>query len=173
MLVTFIISQRKSIPAIQQSVELLAARFGTQVENDYEKLYLFPSPEQLRCATEADFKACKLGYRVSYVEDAVAAIAGKRLDFAALSACGDEELFQALKSVRGVGDKVSNCVCLFAYGRTSLAPVDTWIAKIIESQYHGVNPFPAYGEAAGIMQQYAFYHAQLHKKEREHERNYS
>jgi N-glycosylase/DNA lyase len=50
-----------------------------------------------------------------------------------------------------------------------MAPVDTWISKIIDSQYQGVNPFPAYGDAAGIMQQYAFYNAQIHKKERNNE----
>ena len=56
-------------------------------------------------------------------------------------------------------------VALFAYGRTALAPVDTWIGKVIRSEYGGENPFPAYSEAAGIMQQYVFYYALNHKRE--------
>ena len=69
------------------------------------------------------------------------------------------------EAVNGVGNKIANCVALFAYGRTALAPVDTWISKVIRSEYGGVNPFPAYGGAAGIMQQYVFYHALKHKRE--------
>jgi N-glycosylase/DNA lyase len=164
MLITFIISQRKSIPAIKQSVEMLSERFGTPVETEYEKINLFPTPEQLRAATGDDYKECKLGYRVSYALDAVAAVNENRLDLLALYKADDAGLFDTLKTVKGVGDKVSNCICLFAYGRTAMAPVDTWIAKVIDEHYKGVNPFPAYGEVAGIMQQYAFYHAQIHKK---------
>ena len=71
----------------------------------------------------------------------------------------DEELFDKLKSFAGVGDKVANCVALFAYHRCGRAPVDTWIARIINEHYGGVNPFPTYGSVAGIMQQYMFYSA--------------
>jgi N-glycosylase/DNA lyase len=143
---------------------MLSERFGTPVETEYEKINLFPTPEQLRVATGDDYKECKLGYRVSYALDAVSAVNENRLDLEALYGYEDGELFDTLKTVKGVGDKVSNCICLFAYGRTAMAPVDTWIAKVIDEHYKGVNPFPAYGEVAGIMQQYAFYHAQIHKK---------
>ena len=51
-------------------------------------------------------------------------------------------------------------MALFAYHRTGRAPVDTWIARIINEEYGGVNPFPRYGNAAGIMQQYMFFAAQ-------------
>ncbi len=64
---------------------------------------------------------------------------------------------------KGVGDKVANCIMLFAYGRMASAPVDTWINKVIADQYHGRNPFPMYGNNAGIMQQYAFYYMQQNK----------
>lgn len=70
-----------------------------------------------------------------------------------------------LKQIKGVGNKVANCVMLFAYGRTSSVPVDTWIKRIIEDKYMGINPFASYGNNAGIMQQYAFYYAQHHKAE--------
>ena len=63
----------------------------------------------------------------------------------------------------GVGDKVANCVMLFAYHRVGRAPVDTWIAKVIAEKYDGVNPFFRYGDVAGIMQQYVFFAAQHEK----------
>lgn len=164
MLVTFIISQRKSIPAIRQAVELLAERFGAPVTTPYETLYTFPTAAELAGAEVGDLAACKLGYRVPYIRDAVARVLSGQIDLAALADLPDPELFMTLKTIRGVGDKVANCICLFSYGRMSAAPIDTWIHKIIAREYGGKNPFPAYGAYAGILQQFAFYYAIAHKE---------
>ena len=165
MLITFIISQRKSIPSIKNSIELLCNAYGELVHTERETLKLFPAPEKLYRASESDLKNCKLGYRVGYIKDAARAICEQKLDLDVISQYDDTSLLEALKTVKGVGDKVANCICLFSYARTAMAPVDTWISKIIESKYKGVNPFPAYGDVAGIMQQYAFFYAQNHKDE--------
>lgn len=164
-LVTFIISQRKSIPAIRTSIELLATKYGTAVTTpyEYEKVYTFPTPEQLANASCQSLTDCKLGYRVPYVEDAISKILSGSIDLTKLSTFTTDELQVALKEIRGVGDKVANCVCLFGYGRTDVIPIDTWILKTMTHQYAGQNPFPFYGESAGIMQQYAFYYALSHK----------
>ena len=53
MLVSFIISQRKSIPAIRRAVELLSERFGERLGSDSEgPVYAFPTAEALCCAGE-------------------------------------------------------------------------------------------------------------------------
>lgn len=46
---------------------------------------------------------------------------------------------------------------LFGYHRLASAPVDVWIRRVIDEDYGGRSPFPAYGEHAGIFQQYLFY----------------
>lgn len=158
-LVTFIVSQRKSILAIKNSVELLANRFGEAKTTPYETLYTFPTVLQLANADDQDLVECKLGYRVPYVKDAITKVMSGSVDLVMISDLSDIEILDVLKTIRGVGDKVANCICLFSYGRIGVAPVDTWIYKIIAQEYGGVNPFPAYGEHAGIMQQYAFYYA--------------
>ena len=165
MLITFIISQRKSIPAIKNSIELLCSTYGTFVHTARETLWLFPSVEQLYQASYSDLQNCKLGYRIGYIKDAAAAIYERKIDLSIIGHYDDIALFTELKSIKGVGDKVASCICLFSYGRTAMSPVDTWISKIINNKYNGVNPFPSYGDAAGIMQQYAFFYAQNHKKE--------
>ena len=159
MLISFIISQRKSIPAIRSAVEKLCERYGSR-DGD---VYLFPTPEQLIVATEEELKDSGLGYRVSYVRDAVEKVISGDFDLEKMSLLSDEELFGKLKEIRGVGDKVANCVMLFAYHRVGRAPVDTWIAKVIAEKYDGVNPFFRYGDVAGIMQQYVFFAAQHEK----------
>ncbi|MCR4618414.1 MAG: DNA-3-methyladenine glycosylase 2 family protein [Lachnospiraceae bacterium] len=163
MLVTFIISQRKSIPAIKDSVERICEKYGRLTDTGLEKIYLFPTASDMAKATEAELKDCKLGYRISYIQDAAMRVSTDLLKLDELYRLNYDVLFEKLKEVRGVGDKVSNCICLFAYGKTEAAPVDTWIAKVIDKYYNGINPFPSYGKNAGIMQQFIFYYALTHK----------
>ena len=67
------------------------------------------------------------------------------------------ELLEQLEAIHGVGVKVASCVMLFGYHRLASAPVDVWIRRVIDEDYGGRSPFPAYGEHAGIFQQYLFY----------------
>lgn len=164
-LLTFIISQRKSIPAIRAMVEELSRRYGTELRTPVETLYAFPTPRQLKDVTVEDYIDCKAGYRAPYLRDAVERVLAGETDLEAIAALPDQELLTALEEVKGVGVKVASCVALFAYGRTVCAPVDTWIAKIIRKKYRGRDPFARYGDGAGIMQQYFFYYALRHKAE--------
>ncbi|WP_408069874.1 DNA-3-methyladenine glycosylase family protein [Butyrivibrio sp. JL13D10] len=172
MLISFIISQRKSIPAISSAVEAISRKFGTKIDCSeifrgsdikteeplVDAVYAFPTPLQMAKASMEDLKECGLGYRAPYVYDAIKKVNSGELDLEALDSLNDDELFNALMDVHGVGKKVSNCVCLFAYARMGRAPVDVWISRAIDEEYGGVDPFPQYGENAGIIQQYIFYY---------------
>ena len=164
MLLTFIISQQKTIPAIKSCVEKIAGRYGELMETPYGRVYLFPSASQMQNCSAEELNQCKLGYRTPYIQDAIDKVTSGQLNLDTLYSYSDMQLFNALKSVHGVGDKVANCIALFAYGRTSLVPVDTWIRKVIDNVYDGQSPFTRYGNDAGIMQQYIFYYAQHNKK---------
>ena len=157
-LISFIISQRKSIPAIRGCVEALASRFGRPILGE-DGLFVFPTVDELALATEDDLNRCKLGYRTPYVLDAVHKVSGGEIDLSEISSLSDDALLEKLMTVHGVGIKVASCVALFAYGRKGVAPVDTWIRKMIDAHYAGVNPFPSYGNVAGVMQQYVFFNA--------------
>ena len=169
MLITFIISQRKSIPAISGSVEMLAEKYGKKIRTDRETLYAFPSAEELKKAEIGDYIDCSLGYRAKYVFDAVRKVGSGELNLEQLRGLDDVDLFLALQSIYGVGKKVAECVCLFGYGRTGRAPVDVWIQRAIEEGCGGVNPFEQYGEYAGIIQQYMFFYQR--SKSRKPDRN--
>lgn len=158
--ITFIISQRKNIPAIRSAVELLSERYGRKVETDRETVHLFPEAERLASVSEEEFRDCRLGYRASYVKDAAERVKRGALSFDHLKNLSDEELIASLKEIRGVGEKVARCIALFAFGRVSVVPVDTWIQKVINHRYKGEDPFARYGDAAGIFQQYTFFYAQ-------------
>ena len=71
---------------------------------------------------------------------------------------GYEEAREALKKCFGVGDKVADCVCLFALHHMEAFPVDTHIRQVLEREYPRGFPFAQYKETAGILQQYMFYY---------------
>lgn len=123
MLVTFIISQRKNIPAIQACVETLCTRYGAPLlQPGGNVLYAFPTAQALAAAGEQALRDCALGYRAPYVLAAAQAVAAGTLDLAALETLPDARLLEALMQQHGVGIKVANCVALFAYGRMECAP---------------------------------------------------
>ena len=162
-LITFILSQRKSIPAIRSSVEKLCEQFGEKRYSKVEEkdVYLFPSAEALY---HADLSNCSLGYRVPFVQDAVERIVEGRLDLSALEKLPTKELLEALMEVHGVGIKVASCVALFAYSRMDIIPEDVWMKRIWEKHYQGGNPYREDPDG-GIIQQYLFHYAIHHKEE--------
>lgn len=160
MLITFILSQRKNMPAIALSVEKLCRAYGHEIkaEGIYDlpsAVFSFPSPDELSCASEPDLRALGLGYRAPYVTDAAQKVCSGALDLQQAGSLDDEALYQTLMTVKGVGKKVADCICLFGYGRLARVPVDVWISRAVTCC--GGNPFPAFGPYAGIMQQYVFY----------------
>ena len=162
-LITFILSQRKSIPAIRSSVEKLCEQFGEKRYSKVEEkeIYLFPSPKALY---HADLSNCSLGYRAPFVQDAVERIVEGRLDLSALEKLPTGELLEALMEIHGVGIKVASCVALFAYSRMDMIPEDVWMKRIWEKHYQGGNPYREDPDG-GIIQQYLFHYAIHHKEE--------
>ena len=160
MLISFIISQRKNIPAIQFCIEALAERYGDLLEDTGEaQLYSFPFAKRLAALSESEFLACSLGYRAKYVLAAARMVASGALDLDAIAALPDDALFAALLAVPGVGEKVANCVMLFGYHRLSRFPRDVWIIRVEEREYGGAFPLELYPFDAGALQQYIFYYA--------------
>ena len=153
-LISFIISQRKSIPAIRQCIEKLCRACGEKTDSGYA----FPAPEKIAEASLDQLAACSLGYRASYVRDSARMVLSAGLP-PADTPLSDASLKELLLTFPGVGIKVAGCVMLFGYHRLSSAPVDVWIQRIIDRKYGGISPFEAYGAYAGLYQQYMFLHA--------------
>lgn len=158
MLISFIISQRKSIPAIRRAVEALCRTFGEERQNGRQVYYTFPEPAALAEADAGKMAACGLGYRAKYVYDAAQRAADGRLNLQALDALPTQEVQQALMEVYGVGVKVAQCVLLFGYHRLEALPIDVWMERVLKQQYKGGFPF-SYRSCAGVLQQYLFHYA--------------
>jgi DNA-(apurinic or apyrimidinic site) lyase len=168
MLISFIISQRKSIPAIKSSIEKLAKRYGKKIDmkvpdfikniDKNSEFFAFPTPKALAEASLDDLNGCSLGYRSPYIEASAKAVYRGDIDLEALSELDDNELLAALMSLKGVGIKVANCVALFGYHRIAAFPIDVWIKRMIDEHYDGEFPLKRYDGYAGVIQQYIFYY---------------
>ena len=153
-LISFIISQRKNIPAITAAVESVCRSAGLEIGGTGE--YEFPRAARMRAFSDEQWKAFKLGYREKYIRRAVA----DAPDMESLAGLSDEELMDSLTAMYGVGIKVASCAALFAYSRVDLAPVDVWIRRVFDEQYGGEDVLSGRKDA-GILQQYLFYHARV------------
>jgi len=156
VLISFIISQRKNIPAIKQSVELLSRRYGEPLG---EGVNAFPAPEALAGVPEEALLACSLGYRAKYVRSVARAVADGKAELEAFRSLDDDALLASLMQLYGVGIKVAHCVMLFGYHRMAAFPRDVWINRVLQAQYPDGFPLKRYDGFAGVIQQYMFYYA--------------
>lgn len=167
-MISYIISQRRSIPSITTSVERISALCGKKIKapamkapfvNPLREEYCaFPSPSELACLSLEQIEGTGVGYRTPYIAQAAAGFACGMLDPDSLASLDDEALYKALTAMYGVGTKVANCVMLFAFARTSRFPVDVWIQRIVDRYYGGSFDCSRYPDTAGIMQQFMFYY---------------
>ena len=179
MIITFIISQQKTIPAIRALVKALSEKYGTRhkipptVSGYY---YAFPSPEELNRASLDDLLALKLGYRAKYIKQICEDVCSGKLDLDRLRKLNYADSMEVLLSCYGIGVKVANCICLFGLHHIGAFPVDTWIKKILLREYApkshctGHVPetrlcealieenFSKYPGFAGVLQQYIFFY---------------
>jgi len=168
-LASFICSSTKQIVQIQQIIELLCQRHGqpivTPAANSPE--FSFPSPARIASLSEADLRSCKMGFRAPYLREAAQAVDTGRLDLEHLRTLPCPVARAALMELPGVGEKIANCVLLFAYGFPEAFPVDVWITRALRKLY-----FPKrrptlnrlrrfvetyFGPNAGYAQQYLFH----------------
>ena len=153
-LITFIISQRKSIPAIKTSVERICAAVGRKIPGT--DVFDFPTSKELSLLGADELSACGLGYRAPYIHSAAESVYHGDTDLEKLHGVSDEELLESLMSLSGVGVKVANCTALFGFHRLDLFPIDVWIQRALDTYYNGTFPLEKYRPYNGIMQQYIF-----------------
>lgn len=146
MLVSFVISQNNNIPRITKSLNALC-----------EKFHGFPSGDMLCGLQKEDLAGLGLGYRDEYIIEAAKYynLDNSESKFLELSY---EDSMKELMTVKGIGKKVANCICLFGLHKLEACPIDTWIKKIIEEDYNGVMPKWMSSKWAGVYQQYVFYY---------------
>lgn len=174
MIITFVLSQQKTIPKIKEAVEALSRSYGSKKIWEGRTFYTFPDADQLAHASLEDLKALKLGYRAKYIEQICKDCITGNLNLEYLKSLTYEHAKEYLTGFYGIGEKVANCICLFGLHHIEAFPVDTWIKRILATHYNHekynlmpktkrypaiiTDHFGSYHGYAGIMQQYIFYY---------------
>ncbi len=182
MLVSFIISANNNIERIKKSVNYLSKNFGKKcvasfsnlqdfesdlckIKNNKIEYFAFPTLEELKRATIEDFKKAGLGYRAEQLYFTIQNL--QENDIKIFKSKSNEEKYDWLLKLKGVGEKVANCVMLFSESDMSSFPVDTWINKvyndITKTQNNNrkeieKNLKNKYKNYSGYAQQYFFYY---------------
>ena len=134
-LVSFICSAQMRVGRIYDMQVALADAYGETVTFAGETYQEFPTPERLAATSEAELREVGLGYRAPYVQRSAELVASGEVTAADVRGLEYEAAREAMQAFVGVGDKVADCVLLFALGYLEAVPLDTWIQTAIEEYY--------------------------------------
>jgi N-glycosylase/DNA lyase len=161
-LLGFLCSATKQIVQIKQMLALLARRHGMEIVPGIHRLPTWPELARL---TEADLRACLLGFRARYIHRTAQFLAAHPGWLEETETLPYAEAKVRLCTLPGVGEKVADCVLLFGAGRLEAFPVDVWIIRTMSVRYGLQGWKPAqiarfgrvhFGPLAGLAQQYLF-----------------
>ena len=171
MMITFVISQQKTIPKIRELVESLCRRYGTPVEvgnetcqdgrtgaqtecdsaQDEGTVWAFPGPEALGSASLEELQDLKLGYRAKYIHRLCRDAAAGDLDLERLKRMDYEE---AMDYLTGFYEKIL-MEQYYDEQKYRCTPRTCLCDTIVK------DCFGMYSGCAGVMQQYIFYYERL------------
>ncbi|MEM3127284.1 MAG: DNA glycosylase, partial [Candidatus Woesearchaeota archaeon] len=175
-IVSFICSSNSNILRIKKNINSVCERFGERIEMDRKVFYTFPSSDKI-LSDKKKLMQCGLGYRCSYLYE-TAKVADK-VFIKRLEKANYETAKGCLLNLRGVGDKVAECILLFSLNHNNAFPVDTWIKKGMLELYgneikrlnkskniseKSIREFAQlyFGSYAGYAQQYLFHWRRHH-----------
>jgi len=133
-LACFICSANNNLRNIKCIVNNLSRRFGERAEADGKYMYGFPDALSI---SKADFRAlreCKLGFRADYLKNA-AKVCSERIDLKEIAGMSYSEARMELMRIPGVGEKITDCVLLFSYGKLEAFPIDVWVRRTMQRIY--------------------------------------
>lgn len=155
--ISFLCSSASNIPKIRRNLFSIARRFGKKIVYDHKYFSLFPSPGQL--GHENGLRACGVGFRAK----ALALINAKPPSFFhEIASLPYSTAKQVLCNQYGIGEKIADCILLFAYNQWHAFPIDVWIERALLHHYKIRNNFSTFvsqqfPQYAGYAQQFLYH----------------
>ena len=152
--ISFIISSNNNI-------KHFCALFGEEISFEGKTLYTFPTGDELKKITTEALAPIRAGFRDKYIYDAARKIVSGEIDFDKISLLTTDEARKELMKIKGVGEKVADCILLFGFDRGEAFPKDVWIKRVMRNIYGERFDEKLFGKDAGIIQQWMFNYARL------------
>ena len=156
---SYLLATNANVKRIGTMIDSVCREFG----KDLGGRYSFPDPEDiLRCPDNVC--KCRLGFRDKRLVWLAAKVADNELDLDDLKKASYDECVEKLKEVNGIGDKVADCIALFAYGHLNAVPIDARIKKRLEEygitgsyKRMSIAAQQRFGPFAGYSQQFLYH----------------
>ncbi len=173
-LISYLLATAWSIPNIKRGIFTMCSNYGEEIEKGY---YSFPSPSSLVKVCDDDLRGCKLGFRSARIIKAAQYVEKGDLVLDDIFEMDYVTAKRTLMLIEGIGEKVADCILLFAYGKLEAFPVDTHVEKVVRKIYGHHDYFNGkttkskiaawgrmyFGHYCGYAQQYFFYQKRLEK----------
>ena len=184
-LVAYICSANSNIETIHLNMERLSNEFGSPLQlanpdgNSSEaatfRRHSFPTSADLAEAGEGELRRLKLGFRAPYVHQAAVAVLEGRLDLRHLVRAPYDETKAELMALKGIGDKIADCIALMSLEKLEAFPIDVWVRRALAEWYFPGQKTPTnrtllpwaqdyFGRYAGYANQYLFHGRRLRDK---------
>jgi N-glycosylase/DNA lyase len=127
---TYVIATNANVKRIASMVESVCRTFGKDLGGHFS----FPSAGDI-----ADNKhligGCRLGYRENRFIELAEKVVNGDIKINDLDSMNYHDCSDSLKKINGIGDKVADCVSLFAFGHLSAFPADARIIRVLRERY--------------------------------------
>ena len=136
--VAYICSANNSVERISAIVEQIAEELGNRIEIDGDARHTFPTSDVVLEAGVERLAALKLGLgRHEKIFDAAERVRDGRLDLRRLAQTDVRyaEVKRRLMGCYGIGDKIADCIALFALDKTEAFPVDRWMERALAEYF--------------------------------------
>lgn len=170
-IISFIISQNNNIKRIKMLIDRLCQHYGRKIDFMGNTFYSFPEPEELINITEDELIKLGFGYRAKYILSAVDNILNKKINLGEIYDIPYEQAKKELKKIKGIGDKVADCILLYSFNKYNAFPLDVWTKRVLKEVYNFQTTKQIYnfinslGEYAGYAQLFLFHFIRNYKKE--------
>jgi N-glycosylase/DNA lyase len=159
---TFLCTANNHVARISSLVRKLAD-FGSKHEG--VDVFRFPSLQRLASISEEELRAAGFGYRAAtlpLVAVELLARGGNRY-VQDLKGKGYQSARKELMSIKSIGPKLADCICLFGLDFSEVVPVDTHIWQVARRLY-----FPQHSGAPLTQQKYEEFVSFFQKRFGEH-----
>lgn len=156
---SYLLASYANVPRIRMMIESVCRTHGRRLPDGG---HAFPTPEEL--AEGGDMTVCRLGYRADWLRCYARSVRDGEFDLEKLRALDYEGSVRYLKTVRGIGDKVADCIALFSLDHLQACPVDVRIARAMKERYGVSGSYRKvseharrhFGRFAGYAQEYLY-----------------
>jgi N-glycosylase/DNA lyase len=137
-LLSFLFSSNNNIKAIRRSIRILNTMFGEKMNIGEGEVFLFPKTELLSKTSVDDLLKTSMGYRAKFLKDAANHLISTDIS-ERINSLETEEARNELIKLKGVGDKIADCILVFSLSRDEITPLDVWGKRFLVN-YYNLNP---------------------------------